>query len=50
MTEHELKAWPYKEAEKIVEKMEREGARKHDYVLFESGFGPSGLPHIGTFA
>ncbi|MEZ4461066.1 MAG: lysine--tRNA ligase [bacterium] len=50
MKELELKAWPYKEAEKIVEKMEREGARKHDYVLFESGFGPSGLPHIGTFA
>lgn len=50
MTELEYKAWPYKEAEKIVEKLEREKTRKHDYVLFESGFGPSGLPHIGTFA
>ena len=47
----ELKAWPFKEAEKIIEKIAREGSeRKHDYVLLETGFGPSGLPHIGTFA
>lgn len=51
MTELDLKAWPYKEAEKIIEKMANaKSARPHDYVLFETGFGPSGLPHIGTFA
>lgn len=47
------KAWPFQEAQKLVEKINREeaaGNRKHDYVLFETGYGPSGLPHIGTFA
>lgn len=50
----ELRAWAYKEAAKIVEKLEREAqrgiVRDHDYVLLETGYGPSGLPHIGTFA
>lgn len=50
----DLKAWPFKEAETIVEKLQREAdrgiERKHDYVLLETGYGPSGLPHIGTFA
>lgn len=50
MTELELKAWPYKEAEKIVEKLAKAPNPRHDFVLFETGFGPSGLPHIGTFA
>jgi lysyl-tRNA synthetase class 1 len=49
----EYKAWPYREADKIVEKLAREEAmgieRKHDYILLETGYGPSGLPHIGTF-
>lgn len=53
MSEH-LKAWPFKEAQKIVSKLdkaEKSGKPlKHDYVLFETGFGPSGLPHIGTFS
>ena len=40
--------WPVLEAKKIVERLER---YPHDGpVLFETGFGPSGLPHIGTFA
>ncbi|MBA2662811.1 MAG: lysine--tRNA ligase [Bradymonadaceae bacterium] len=50
----ELKAWPFKEAQKIAHKLDvtqKAGkALKHDDVLFETGFGPSGLPHIGTFA
>ncbi|MFW5968935.1 MAG: lysine--tRNA ligase [Persicimonas sp.] len=48
----ELTAWPFREARSILEKLEREGdeERKHDYVLLETGFGPSGLPHIGTFS
>lgn len=48
------KAWPYQEATKIIEKIDREEAagieRKHEEVLLETGFGPSGLPHIGTFS
>lgn len=57
MTNHststDYTAWPYEEARKILEKIEREeaaGRRKHADVLFETGFGPSGLPHIGTFS
>jgi len=49
----ELKAWPYREAEKAIEKFQKEGergTRKRKEVLFETGYGPSGLPHIGTFA
>ncbi|MDQ0313793.1 lysine--tRNA ligase [Amorphus orientalis] len=41
------KAWPFEEARKLVERLERQGGK--DEVLFETGYGPSGLPHIGTF-
>jgi lysyl-tRNA synthetase class 1 len=41
------KAWPFEEAQKIVARLERRGAGGD--VLFETGYGPSGLPHIGTF-
>jgi lysyl-tRNA synthetase class 1 len=40
------KAWPFEEARKLVKRLETSGKRK---VLFETGYGPSGLPHIGTF-
>jgi lysyl-tRNA synthetase class 1 len=40
------KAWPFEEARKIVARLARTGAKE---VLFETGYGPSGLPHIGTF-
>jgi lysyl-tRNA synthetase class 1 len=40
------KAWPFEEARKLLKRVE--GAGK-DHVLFETGYGPSGLPHIGTF-
>ncbi|MEN6542509.1 lysine--tRNA ligase [Parvibaculum sp.] len=43
------KAWPFEEARKIVERLEKEGASADRVVLFETGYGPSGLPHIGTF-
>src|SRR3712207_5468367 len=39
-------AWPFEEARKLVARMERTGQGS---VLFETGYGPSGLPHIGTF-
>ncbi len=47
------KAWPFEEAKKIVARLEKRGApARGDLargVLFETGYGPSGLPHIGTF-
>ncbi|TDQ83133.1 lysyl-tRNA synthetase class I [Dongia mobilis] len=42
------RAWPFEEAKKLVERY-KAGAPKKGYVLFETGYGPSGLPHIGTF-
>ncbi|MEQ8281439.1 MAG: lysine--tRNA ligase [Parvibaculum sp.] len=42
------KAWPFEEARKIVDRLEKEGDTGRT-VLFETGYGPSGLPHIGTF-
>jgi lysyl-tRNA synthetase class 1 len=39
-------AWPFEEARKIVRRIEASGQTE---VLFETGYGPSGLPHIGTF-
>ncbi|CAH2402444.1 lysine--tRNA ligase [Mesorhizobium escarrei] len=43
----ESKAWPFEEARKIVERYK--GTDFPETVLFETGYGPSGLPHIGTF-
>lgn len=42
------KAWPFLEAQRILEHINYKTPEK-GYVLFESGYGPSGLPHIGTF-
>jgi lysyl-tRNA synthetase class 1 len=39
-------AWPFEEARKIVTRLKR---APKDEVIFETGYGPSGLPHIGTF-
>ena len=44
----ESNAWPFKEAEAILKKINNQLPKK-GYVLFETGYGPSGLPHIGTF-
>jgi len=45
------KAWPFEEARRLLARAQaREKAGKPvDFVLFETGYGPSGLPHIGTF-
>ena len=40
------KAWPFEEARKLIARLERQ---PKDEVIFETGYGPSGLPHIGTF-
>src|SRR6187551_2932335 len=39
-------AWPFEEARKLAARLERTGKKE---ALFETGYGPSGLPHIGTF-
>ena len=39
-------AWPFEEARKLVNRLKR---KPKDEVIFETGYGPSGLPHIGTF-
>ena len=49
------RAWPFEEARKIKERIGGADAKRPStpakgYVLFETGYGPSGLPHIGTFA
>lgn len=42
------KSWPFIEAQRILKKIQNKTPKK-GYVLFETGYGPSGLPHIGTF-
>lgn len=42
------KAWPFDEARRLLKRYEKAPPEK-GYVLFETGYGPSGLPHIGTF-
>jgi lysyl-tRNA synthetase class 1 len=49
------RAWPFEEARKIAQRIGGPDAKRpkvpaKGYVLFETGYGPSGLPHIGTFA
>jgi len=40
------RAWPFEEARKLVKRLEKSGKGE---AVFETGYGPSGLPHIGTF-
>ncbi len=51
-SEHDLamaaKAWPFEEAKKLLARLNGKTPEK-GYALFETGYGPSGLPHIGTF-
>ena len=43
-----IKAWPFVEAIKVLKKFEN--LDKKQTINFETGYGPSGVPHIGTFA
>ena len=43
------KAWPFAEARSLLKRLGADVPEK-GYALFETGYGPSGLPHIGTFA
>ncbi|RIV91470.1 lysine--tRNA ligase [Aurantiacibacter xanthus] len=42
------KAWPFQEAQRLAKRFPN-GKPGGEPVLFETGYGPSGLPHIGTF-
>jgi len=42
------KAWPFEEARRLLKRVEQTPPEK-GHVLFQTGYGPSGLPHIGTF-
>lgn len=42
------RAWPFEEAKKVLKRLNGKTPEK-GYVLFQTGYGPSGLPHIGTF-
>jgi len=42
------KAWPFEEARRVLKRYQKALPEK-GYVLFQTGYGPSGLPHIGTF-
>ena len=44
-----MNTWPLQEAELLLKRFEYSVPSK-GYILFETGYGPSGLPHIGTFA
>ncbi|WP_299377539.1 lysine--tRNA ligase, partial [uncultured Kiloniella sp.] len=44
----QAKAWPFEEARKVLARIGGKTPEK-GYVLFQTGYGPSGLPHIGTF-
>ena len=42
------KAWPFQEARNLIKRLDR--MKDHQGpVIFQTGYGPSGLPHIGTF-
>ncbi|MGX6648623.1 lysine--tRNA ligase [Maricaulaceae bacterium MS644] len=42
------KAWPFEQARAVLKRVEKAG-KTGEAVIFETGYGPSGLPHIGTF-
>jgi lysyl-tRNA synthetase, class I len=45
----DARAWPFEEARRLIKRLDRVQGGADKTVLFETGYGPSGLPHIGTF-
>src|SRR3989337_1899176 len=45
---HVSKAWPFEEARKVLSRLKRI-PKPTGAIIFENGYRPSGLPHIGTF-
>ncbi len=50
MTKSTYKLWPFKEAQKLRKRFPADAPPPEVPIRFETGFGPSGMPHIGTFA
>ena len=48
MDNSDLKLWPFDEALKVKKRIESQNNKK-EFCVFQTGYGPSGLPHIGTF-
>ncbi|HJZ32345.1 MAG TPA: lysine--tRNA ligase [Hyphomicrobiaceae bacterium] len=48
-TANAARAWPFEEARRVLKRLEARPDGADKTVLFETGYGPSGLPHIGTF-
>ncbi|MFA5950262.1 MAG: lysine--tRNA ligase [Hyphomicrobium sp.] len=46
---NDAKAWPFEEARRLIARLEKMPGGPEKTVIFETGYGPSGLPHIGTF-
>ena len=46
---HACRAWPFEEALRLIARLDWLGGDPQRPVVFETGYGPSGLPHIGTF-
>ncbi len=44
----DTRTWPFEQARALQKRIERHGMTG-DAVIFQTGYGPSGLPHIGTF-
>lgn len=42
------RTWAFEEAKSVLKRLNGKAPEK-GFVLFETGYGPSGLPHIGTF-
>jgi lysyl-tRNA synthetase class 1 len=45
----DARAWPFEEARRLIQRLNKLPGGKTKTVIFETGYGPSGLPHIGTF-
>ena len=45
----DARSWPFEEAGRLIKRLEKLPGGADKTVIFETGYGPSGLPHIGTF-
>ena len=45
----DARAWPFEEARRLIARLDKLKDGSDKTVIFETGYGPSGLPHIGTF-
>jgi lysyl-tRNA synthetase class 1 len=43
------RAWPFEQARRLIKRLDKIPGGREKTVIFETGYGPSGLPHIGTF-